>query len=101
VRGGWWPLGWTRTHLGDEDDLDVLVILLEERVGDVQAGVGASENDDGLGHFEGTAGRAEWMVMGSGWGRGRERDGAVRGKEEGGNGFWYLEWGFLWMQEKL
>jgi hypothetical protein len=67
----------------------------------VQAGVGASENDDGLGHFEGTAGRAEWMVMGSGWGRGREKEGAVRGKEKRENGFRYLEWRFLLMQEKL
>jgi hypothetical protein len=37
-------------YLGDQNDLQVLGVLFEKRVGDVQAGEGATENDDGCGH---------------------------------------------------
>jgi hypothetical protein len=38
-------------YLGDEDDLDILEILLEEGVGNVEAGNGPSEDHDCLRHF--------------------------------------------------
>lgn len=45
--------GQKGAYLGDEDDLEVLGLLLEEAVGDLHAGVGASEDCDGLGHGDG------------------------------------------------
>lgn len=38
-------------YLGHQNDLEFLVMLLEQRVGDVETPEGASQNHHGLGHL--------------------------------------------------
>ena len=45
------PFYRMHTYLGDKNHFDIRVFLLQEVVGDVEAGVGASQDDYGLDHF--------------------------------------------------
>lgn len=44
-------VGGSTAYLGDEDDLGILNVLLEKRVGNVEAADRPSEDHDGFRHF--------------------------------------------------
>jgi hypothetical protein len=77
-------------HLGDEDDLEVLGLLLEEGVGDVKAGEGAAEDYNSLSHV---GRRANTDATVTSW-AGKRRTGLLRLRstrvEDGASGesFW-------------